>query len=58
MKKFSLLGGKDLAKVVSTIMKQLMDDLLAQKFSWKGYKGKMPFYQLKVKEIIVGKSLT
>ncbi|XP_075741002.1 uncharacterized protein LOC119187154 isoform X1 [Rhipicephalus microplus] len=45
-------GGHNLPSIVRRILKQLIHDSLAAKFSWFGKKGKAPFCQLKLAGII------
>jgi hypothetical protein len=51
-------GGMDQEHAVDKIMKKLLSDELASKFSWLGRRGKSPFVgKIKILQCIKGKEL-
>uniref|UniRef100_A0AAV2LQ84 DUF4806 domain-containing protein n=1 Tax=Knipowitschia caucasica TaxID=637954 RepID=A0AAV2LQ84_KNICA len=53
IKKLSAIGGQDHKKVTWNILACIFNDSCAQKISWKGVHGKIPFKSMALKTLIL-----
>lgn len=52
----SQIGDGDVGPVTRTILGAFMTNNVAKEFNWKGRGGKVAFQELRIKNVIVGKS--